>query len=142
MECLEKITKFKKKNELKPVECEIMTTFKDFVGSEQQRLVKEKEEYLEKADFPGLFTPVEGENEFEVNVKVVPRNHDFGDGVRVIFRVLVDGCDRDWAVNPRNPIYDELTSRLVSGQTEFVLLRTGLKQKTRYKFLDKEKPQS
>lgn len=111
--------------------------FSESIKAENQKLELETQKFREEKNLPGFWIPEKGENRFSVNEKEV-RDKDFGEGVRKIFSVRVANQEKDWAVNPRNPIYKEIVKRLAGGQREFVLLRTGEGKLTRYEFLEKK----
>lgn len=114
-----------------------MSTLKDFVKTENERLEKEKKEWAENQNFPGFWVPKKGENKFDI-LNEEPRNKTFSDGKKkIIFRIQTGGENKDWAINPKNPIYKATIERLEKGQTSFVLLCTGQSDETRYEYLDK-----
>lgn len=55
--------------------------------------------------------------------------------VKVKVRVIADGLKQIWWVNIKNPIYTELITAGLKGQTKFLLNKTGSQDKTRYSFL-------
>lgn len=113
-------------------------SFQESIFAENTKLEQETEKFRQEQNLPGFWIPEKGENWLGINEKDI-RDKDFGEGVRKIFSVRVANIDKDWAVNPRNPIYKEIVKRLAAGQREFVLLRTGEGKLTRYEFLDKKK---
>jgi len=114
------------------------TSLADFVQSEKKRIENQKEQFKEERDLPGLYNMPEGETRFSLDPDVPPREHTFNSDAnpKIIFRIVVEGKPFDWALNPKNPAYDDFINRLDAGEKEFRLLRTGQKMKTRYKFLE------
>jgi len=134
----------KTKNKTKKIRRnKIMSSLQEFCEKEKGKIEQEAEQYRKEHDMKGFWISEKGENHFTVLDKEI-REVDFGDGMRKVFRVKVNEKEElDWAVNPRNPIYKQLITRLSIGERSFVMLRTGEKQATRYEFLDKkteEKP--
>lgn len=130
--------KFFSKPNIVETEDEYMAGLADFIKNENQKLEQEARDFKEKNTFPGFWVPNKGENSFEITLDQEPRQKDFGNGLRKIFRIQVSGKDFDWAINPKNPVYRELLQRLGKGQNSFVLLCTGSGKETRYEFLDKK----
>jgi len=117
-----------------------MSNLADFAATEKTRIEAEKQKHREEQNLPGFLVLEEGETKITM-LDAEVRDHDFGDGVRKIFRVKANETEHDFALNPRNPVYSDIVQRLAGGQREFVILRSGLKANTRMKILDK-KPSS
>lgn len=111
--------------------------FSESIKAENEKLELENQKFREEQKLPGFWIPEKGENRLVVNEKEV-REKDFGEGMRKIFSVRIANQEKDWAVNPRNPVYKEIVKRLAGGQRDFVLLRTGEGKATRYEILDKK----
>jgi len=114
-----------------------MSSLQDFCEKEKKTIEQEAEKYKQEHDLKGFWIPEEGENRFTILDKDV-RDQDFGEGTRKIFRVKVNEEEKDWALNPRNPIYKQLINKLSEGKRSFVMLRAGEGKQTRYKFLEKK----
>lgn len=114
-----------------------MSNLQEFVEKEKTKLEQEAEKYREEHDMKGFWIPEKGETKFQA-IDKEPREADWGEGKRIVFRVKVGEEEKDWAVNPRNPVYRRLIQRMTAGEKEFTLLRTGEGKATRYEFLDKK----
>ena len=113
--------------------------FQESIIAENNKLQQDAEKYRQDANLPGFWVAQKGENYVSI-LPELPREKDFGQGVRKIFEVKGNGEKKDWAVNPQNPIYKEVIRALVAGKRDLCLLRTGEKQATRYELLDKPTP--
>lgn len=110
----------------------------DYARQEDERITAEKNKFLADQNLPGFWVPEIGENRFEIQDNP-PREKDFGQGTRKIFQIKNQkGELKDWAVNPKNPVYADLMRRITNGQRLYVLLRTGKELNTRYEVLDKQ----
>lgn len=115
-------------------------SFAESIKAEKSKIEQEAEAYKDKEDLPGFWVaPVDEVSTFIVLEDEI-REKDFGQGVRKIFAVTVNGERRDWALNPKNPIYGELVLKLADGFREFDLSRVGEKSQTRYKLKNSRKP--
>lgn len=56
--------------------------------------------------------------------------------VKKIIPVEHEGENKKLWLNTRNPLYGELLKRLHKGQTEFKVIQTGTKDKTRYSLVE------
>lgn len=114
-------------------------SFQESINAEKIRIERETEEYKKKENLPGFWVaPVDELSVFTV-LEAEIRDKDFGEGLRKIFSIEVDGAKKDWALNPRNPLYGELVLKLADGYRVFDVLRIGEKAKTRYKLKDAKK---
>jgi len=70
-----------------------MSNLVEFAEKETERIEAEKQKHQENQNLPGFFKMVEGENVFQVLDQEV-REHNFGDGVRKIFRIKTQEGER------------------------------------------------
>ncbi len=114
-----------------------MSSLAEFAEKEDIRIEADKQKYAEENKLPGFFNMEEGENHFQI-LDDEPRQKEFNGQPRKIFRIkLSTGEERDWLVNPRNPIYSELIKKITEGKRAFVIMRHGFGLDTRYTILDK-----
>ena len=114
-------------------------SFAESIEAEKTKIEQEAEAYKSKENLPGFWVaPVDEVSSFTVLEEEV-RDKDFGQGVRKIFAITVKGERKDWALNPKNPLYGELVLKLADGDRVFDLLRVGEKAQTRYKLKDSKK---
>ncbi len=117
-------------------------SLKQFAEEETERLEAESKKFQEEQDLPGCFIPEKGENSVEF-LDMDVREKDFGQGIRKIFRIKnKEGEERDWALNPKNPIYREIVKNINEGYTKMNILRTGEKTATRYEIKSAEKSET
>jgi len=102
-----------------------------WVKTEQDRIEKERRDFMKKHDMKDFFQAPKGESQVVLLPKV-PRAVKGDYGTRQAFRVSVDSVERDWTVNPRSPIYRELVERIGEAPVGFTLIRTGEAKSTRY----------
>ena len=115
-------------------------SFEESILAEKEKIEQDAQAYKDRADLPGFWVmPVDDISTFKVLDEDV-RDKDFGQGVRKIFAIEVEGERKDWALNPKNPLYSELVLRLAVGDRVFKVLRTGEKAQTRYTLKESIKP--
>ena len=102
-----------------------------FIASEQSRMEKDRQEYLEEQDFKDFVRWPQGVTEFTLE-PVIPRVHESFGAEKRLFRVTVDGDLLDWSVNPRSPMYRELLDVLGGAPVELSINRLGEGLETRY----------
>lgn len=111
-------------------------SFADSIEAEKIKLEQEAEAYKNKENLPGFWAlPVDDVSVFTVLEEDL-RVKDFGEGERRIFAVEVNGERKDWAINPKNPLYQEIVYKLSEGYRVFKVLRKGDKAQTRYTLKD------
>lgn len=114
-------------------------SFVDSIKAEKSKIEQEAEAYKQREDLPGFWVaPVDEVSSFTVLEEEI-RDKDFGQGVRKIFSIEVKGERKDWALNPKNPLYGELVLKLAEGDRVFDVLRVGEKTQTRYKLKNSKK---
>jgi len=106
--------------------------FNEFIESESARMNEERKEAVKAKGYGEIIKASVGENHFEF-VKEVPRE---GTGIlagKKIFKVIVNGKQYDYVVNPRSSQYRDILTNLRQGKTKLRLIRTGTgKTDTRY----------
>ena len=113
--------------------------FAESVKAEKERVEQEAQNYKDKANLPGFWVmPVDDISVFIVLEEEI-RDKNFGEGMRKIFAIEVEGERKDWALNPRNPLYSEVVLKLSEGCRVFKVLRKGDKGETRYTLKDATK---
>lgn len=100
---------------------------------EQQRIKKERQDYMDTHDMKQFFRPAKGSSKIEL-LRKMPRTVKGSFGDREAFRIRTeDGVEWDWCVNRKSPLYRDLINRMrLNVDLKFELIRTGDGKSTRY----------
>ena len=102
---------------------------------EAKRLEDERQKCLVEKGLNPFLKMERGENHLTlVDIDKPPRSvydEKFNRETK-IFKVVVDGKEMDWRVNPKNPIYREIVNAIRNGTLELVVLQEGQGNATRY----------
>ena len=107
----------------------------DFVAADQAARVESRALYLEEHDMKDFVKWPQGVTDFELQ-PTIPRSHDSFGKQKMAFRVVVDGEELDWSVNPRSPMYGQVVDRLLEAPVAMKINRLGEGLKTRYSLLE------
>jgi len=105
--------------------------FKELYEKEKAKAEAAKAAYREENDMKDFVKWPQGVTEFTLTQQI-PRDHEsFGKAVKV-FRIVIDGEEFDWSVNPLSPMYLQLLQCAVDDVWELKLNRMGEGLQTRY----------
>jgi hypothetical protein len=102
----------------------------DYANKENTRLETEAKEVLKELGFAEFFKMPEGQTLMEFADQAPRVNDKFAN--RVIFRVSVNGEEKDWSVNTRSPLYRDLVALISKGTRKVSITRVGQGIDTRY----------
>ncbi len=102
-----------------------------WIEQENRRMEKERSDYMDSHDMKSFWSPEKGSNKITLLAKV-PRatKSDFGD--KMAFRVVAEGQEWDWNINPKSPMYRQFVKLLAKAPVEITIIRTGDGKQTRY----------
>ena len=107
---------------------------KKFVEEERAAREADRAAYMEEHDMKTFVKWPKGTTVFMLE-PVIPRAHQsFGKDVKV-FRILIEGEEFDWSINPRSPLYGQIVERLLEAPVELKLNRSGDGLQTRYELI-------
>jgi hypothetical protein len=109
-----------------------MTNLIEFAEKEKQRLDEQREEAMAEAGYVAFYKIPEGTTKVTFSTDVEPREDvKFGG---TIFRVTVNGEEKDLRINPRSPLYREVIANLAEHKVDMTITRMGTGMTdTRYK---------
>lgn len=103
----------------------------EFLDEELDRIETERQGTLAEKGYADFLKLETGETKLTLNA-VIPRLITGGFGDRKAFRVVLEGKEYDWAVNPRSPLYRDLLLKLKDAPCEIRVIRIGEGKNTRY----------
>lgn len=103
-----------------------------WIDNENNRITKERIDYMEKNDMANFWKPEKGSNKIVLLPKV-PRATKSEFGNKMAFRIEAEGGHQyDWNINPRSPMYRAFVKLLSKAPVAVTVVRVGEGKQTRY----------
>ena len=109
-------------------------SIEEYVAAEKAVREKQREEYRKDKDYKDFVVWPQGVTEFTL-MPVIPRAHQSFGKDKKVFRIITDGEEKDWSVNPLSPMYGDLLDLLLEAPVKARLNRMGKGLDTRYSLL-------
>lgn len=94
----------------------------------KNRFEKQKQEAMEEKGYRPFYKMIKGENKLTFE-NVEPELREIKGKENVVWNV---NGDKDLALNINNPIVAQITDKLIAGEKELTIIRTGEGENTRY----------